>query len=159
MIKTGGRERAIAAEWGALIELAAQEVFRMMLNGSLDSVDELRAPHPDITAMVGLAGQICGVFSIGCSSEAAVQMTTAMLGLEPGENNQETWDAVGEVCNMVAGNFKSKLNGVGDGCMLSVPTVVTGVDYAVRCLARGERMERVFRFHGEPVWIVLEVEG
>lgn len=159
MSATRGKNCTIAVEWDAFIELAAQEVFQLMLNASLVPVAELRTPHSEITAMVGLAGQMCGVFSIECSSEAAVQITSAMLGVASGATNEETCDAVGEVCNMVAGNFKSKLEGVGDGCMLSVPTVVSGVDYAVRCLARGDSIEKLFHFKGEPIRIALEVEG
>ena len=47
------------------------------------------------------------------------------------------WDALGEICNMVAGNFKNKVSGLGNGCMLSVPTVITGRDY--HCHSLGER--------------------
>ncbi len=153
------RKVMITPQWGDFIQLAAQEVFNLMLNADLAPVGGVCAERPEITAVVGLAGQICGVFSVGCSSEAAVQMTTAMLGLKLEAGNPETWDAVGEVCNMIAGNFKSKLQGTGDGCMLSVPTVVTGFDYAVRSLARGERLEKVLQFHGETIWIALDIEG
>jgi chemotaxis protein CheX len=145
--------------WGSLIEVAAAEVFQMMLNCDLTPASLDRPRVADVTAVVGLAGQLCGVFSIRCSSQAAVLMTAAMLGISPEAVDQETWDAVGEVCNMVAGNFKTKLEGVGDRCMLSVPTVVCGADYIVRSLANGQRVERAFLFQAEPIWITLDTEG
>jgi CheY-specific phosphatase CheX len=40
--------------------------------------------------------------------------------------------ATSEICNMVAGNFKNKISGLGDGCcMLSPTSVITGEDYTV----------------------------
>jgi Chemotaxis phosphatase CheX len=38
---------------------------------------------------------------------------------------------VGEICNLVAGNFKNKIAGLGEVCMLSPPSVITGDDYTV----------------------------
>jgi len=68
------------------------------------------------------------------------------------------FDAVGEICNMVAGNFKNKISGLGDGCMLSVPTVISGADYNLRTLIDGE-IRIVFLFEGEPVVFSLEVHN
>ena len=78
----------------------------------------------DITAMVGLAGQLCGVLTVRCNSKSASRMASEMLGIEADPAGPEMWDAVGEVCNVTAGNFKNKITGLGDGCMLSVPTVI-----------------------------------
>ncbi len=61
-------------------------------------------------------------------------MAFKMLGAETDKNSQEVRDAFGEICNMVAGNFKNKISGLGEGCMLSVPTVVTGNDYSLHSL-------------------------
>ena len=66
------------------------------------------------------------------------------------------WDAVGEICNMVAGNFKNKISGMGDGCMLSVPTVITGGDYSVHSMVN-ENIHVTLLFEGEPVVLSLEI--
>jgi chemotaxis protein CheX len=81
--------------------------------------------------MVGLAGVICGVLSVRCSQQSASLAATLMLDLPPEKAAENAWDALGEVANMVAGNFKNKL-GISDKCMLSVPTVITGADYNFR---------------------------
>jgi CheY-specific phosphatase CheX len=39
-------------------------------------------------------------------------------------------DALGELCNMVARNFKAKIPTLSDHCMLSVSTVISGENYA-----------------------------
>jgi chemotaxis protein CheX len=145
-------------QWGELLERAAGEVFQMMLACDLQPVTAKATKPPEVTAVIGLAGQLCGVFTVRCSSRAAVLMTAAMLAIEPDEVDQQTWDGVGEICNMLAGNFKAKLPGIGDRCMLSVPTVVCGADYIVRSLADGARIERNFLFKEEPLRISLDVE-
>src|SRR5258708_26089880 len=113
--------------WISTLQLAMQEVFDLMLACPL----EVPASPPiekglDITAMVGLAGQLCGVLTVRCSAKSATHMASRMLGTDPDIAGPEVWDAMGEICNMVAGNFKNKISGLGDGCMLSVPTVITG---------------------------------
>ena len=85
----------------------------------------------DVTAMVGLAGKLSGMVSIRCQEKAAALMASRMLGLELDKVGPDISDALGEVCNMVAGNFKNKIAGLGDGCMLSPPSVITGEDYMV----------------------------
>lgn len=156
--KTSVVDRVCTDEWGTLLEVAAGEVFQMMLASDLQPVPATKMQFAEVTAVIGLAGQLCGVFTLKCSSRAATLMTAAMLGLEPGEVDQQTWDGVGEVCNMLAGNFKAKLGGVGDRCMLSVPTVVSGADYSVRSLVDGARIERYFQFQEEAVRVSLDVE-
>lgn len=148
------------AEWEPLLFLGAQEVFEMMIGTKLVRCLE---PEPmivaEFTAMVGLAGQLCGLLTIRCSEQAASTIASRMLGMNPEDVDQEKWDAMGEVCNMVAGNFKSKLNGLGDNCMLSVPTVITGADYKLRSLADGEVMELCTQFDNELLWITLELHS
>ena len=53
-------------------------------------------------------------------------MASKMLEVEEDKTGSELADAMGEICNMVAGNFKNKIAGLSAGCMLSVPTVITG---------------------------------
>ena len=64
-----------------------------------------------------------------------------MLGVGEDEARKETVDALGELCNMVVGNFKSKLGRVGETSVLSVPTVIQGRDYQVRPLINGSSLE------------------
>jgi chemotaxis protein CheX len=78
-------------------------------------------------------------------------MASKMLGIDAGSNGDEVQDAVGEVCNMVAGNFKNKIAGLGDGCQLSVPTVITGEDYCLRTLSNDRTVDSKFLFEGSVV--------
>lgn len=144
--------------WPPLLELSAQEVFGLMLGERLDAAPE---PAPenslDVTSMVGFAGSLCGLLTLRCSSKSAALMTTKMLGTDGAGAKSQMEDAVGEVCNMVAGNFKNKISGIGDGCKLSVPTVITGSNYSLCTLANDYTMEINLLFHGSPIVISLQL--
>jgi chemotaxis protein CheX len=145
--------------WIPLLELAAKEVFELMLASQLTVQESAQENTPEITAMVGLAGQLCGVMSIRCGMKAATLMASKMLGAEPGGDGAELRDAFGEVCNMVAGNFKNKVSGLGDGCMLSVPTVITGNDYSLHSLADSGGIEMAMLFEEMPMQISLAIHS
>jgi chemotaxis protein CheX len=113
----------------------------------------------DVTAMVGLAGQLCGVLSVRCSGQAAALMTSKMLGVALDKVGPEVADALGEVCNMVAGNFKNKITGLAEGCMLSPPTVITGSDYTLRSHADSTALEVRLLFEGLLIVISLQVHS
>ncbi|MGA8144255.1 MAG: chemotaxis protein CheX [Candidatus Acidiferrales bacterium] len=145
------------AEWIPLLGLSAREVFELMLGCQLQPLETVPETGLDITSMVGLAGQLCGVMSIRSSKEAAALMAFKMLGAEADKNGPEVRDAFGEICNMVAGNFKNKVSGLGEGCMLSVPTVITGNDYSLHSLADSPPLEVRLQFEDKPLIISLEV--
>jgi len=123
-------------DWIPMLELATQEVFELMLGSQLvKAITPTDRAPANITGMVGLAGQLCGVLSIGCDEKAAALMASKMLGVELNKVGQsEIADALGEVCNMAAGNFKNKISGLGDGCMLSPPSVIQGGDYNIHSM-------------------------
>lgn len=146
--------------WLSTLQLASQEVFELMLASRL----EIPSTPPNekdlnLTSMVGLAGQLCGVLTVRCSNKSAVLMACRMLGVDADAAGQAMCDAAGEVCNMVAGNFKNKISGLGDGCMLSVPTVITGVDYSLHSLGSDGVLRTTMLFEGEPVVLSLEIHS
>ncbi|MBZ5573071.1 MAG: chemotaxis protein CheX [Acidobacteriia bacterium] len=145
--------------WLPLLELAVREVFEIMLGCKLDLQAEPPPAAGEITAMVGLAGQLCGLLTLRCGTKSAALMTGKMLGLEVDQADGQMWDALGEIANMVAGNFKNKLTGMGDKCMLSVPTVITGSDYSCRSMADTSPVELTFLFEGAPVIVAVEIHS
>jgi chemotaxis protein CheX len=144
--------------WTPLLELSAREVFEIMLGTKL----RVHGSHADakdgeFTALVGLAGSLCGVLSIRCTNQAARIMAGKMLDMPPEEVDSDSWDALGEIANMIAGNFKGKLSGVGNHCMLSVPTIIVGTDYQSRSVTGGNLIEVIFEFERKPLWVTLEL--
>jgi CheY-specific phosphatase CheX len=60
---------------------------------------------------------------------------------------------------MIAGNFKNKLAGTDERCLLSVPTVISGRGYKFRSMADGEVVDTVLLFEGAPVAVCLQLQG
>jgi chemotaxis protein CheX len=148
-------------DWIPVLELATQEVFELMLGCQLVKVAAPANEAPvNITGMVGLAGQLCGVLSIGCDEKAAALMASKMLGIELSKvGRPEVADALGEVCNMAAGNFKNKISGLGDGCMLSPPSVITGADYNIHSMAERPSLEISLLFESMPIHVCLQIHS
>ena len=150
----GGHEN-----WIPLLDTAAKEVFELMLGCQLTASATTEETNMDITAMVGLAGQLCGVLSVRCDQKAATLMTSKMLGVALDKVGPEVADALGEVCNMVAGNFKNKIAGLAEGCLLSPPTVITGSDYNLHSMSDSPAVEIRMLFESMPIAISLQIHS
>lgn len=148
----GGHE-----SWIPLLDTASKEVFQLMLGCQLATLAPADETNLNVTAMVGLAGQLCGVLSVRCNGKAAALMTSKMLRVAPDKVGPEVADALGEISNMVAGNFKNKIAGLAEGCMLSPPTVITGSDYKLHSTADSPAVEVRMLFENMPVVISLEI--
>jgi chemotaxis protein CheX len=156
---SGAPEDQVQA-WIPVLDLAAHEVFHLMLSSELGNSTTIPPNDPtDVTAMVGLAGKLSGVMTVRCQEKAASLIASKMLGIKLDEVRDEISDAMGEVCNMVAGNFKNKIPGLSDGCMLSPPTVITGNDYMVHSQAHAMAIEKSFLFENMLLLVVLQVHG
>jgi chemotaxis protein CheX len=148
------------ASWIPLLEVATREVFELMLDCKLTGPPTTEETDMDVTAMVGLAGQLCGVLSVRCEGRAAALMTSKMLGVELHKVvSEELSDALGEICNMVAGNFKNKISGLSEGCMLSPPTVITGNDYTLYSQADSPGLEVRLLFEDMPMIVSLQIQS
>jgi chemotaxis protein CheX len=144
-------------DWLPTIESATREVFAQMVHSELSSVGEPRGVASSVTAMVGMAGILSGVISIRCEQEAGALMASRMLGINVAEAKASIGDAIGEVCNMVAGNFKHKIPGLGDGCFLAPPSVVTGGDYVVYARPETPRIHLRLFLENMPLMVSLYV--
>jgi len=145
--------------WAPILEVATREVFELMLGCRLDTPETPVEEPLDTTSMVGLAGRLCGVISIRCNHKSAGLMASKMLGVEVEKIGSEVCDAFGEICNMIAGNFKNKITGLGNGCLLSVPTVITGNDYSLYSMADLDSLEVRLLFENMLIVVSLQVHS
>jgi chemotaxis protein CheX len=145
-------------EWLPNLEESASEVFNLMLNSNLRRGSPQMFPAPECTAMVGVAGSIRGVLTVRCGGATANELAATMLKLPPARAAHYAADALGEIANMVAGNFKNKADNAGGRSFLSLPTVVTGMTYTCRSLSSAVPLELWFQFRGEPLQITMEVQ-
>lgn len=143
----------------AILEPATQEVFEIMLGCQVKAANPLEHElHSGLTAIVGLAGALCGVVTMRCAVETAGQIARGMLG-DASASEIQVADALGEMCNMIAGNFKNKLTGTDERCMLSVPSVISGSEYRFHSLVEGSSTETVVLFENSPVAIRLQLKN
>jgi chemotaxis protein CheX len=149
----------VSEGWTPLLELAAREVFEIMLGCRLETQNLAGPVASDFTAMVGLAGQLCGLLTLRCSAHSAALMASRMLGTDLKETDHQMWDALGEIANVVAGNFKNKLTGMADGCVLSVPTVISGSDYTCHSMADRGPLEITLLFENAPITLAVEIHS
>jgi chemotaxis protein CheX len=117
------------------ITSAVKSVFQTMLSMSLEL--EEPANIQDVTVgkhivgTVGFAGAVMGNVSIFVSRQFAREITAAMLGMTVDDigSDEEVHDVIGEVCNMVGGDLKSRLCDAGFSCSLSIPSVTFGENF------------------------------
>ena len=141
------------------LDATVEEVFALVLGCTCSRIEGITASDEEsLMAVVGFGGLLSGACVLRCGAQAALTITGRMMNAVFSELDETVQDAMGEVCNMLAGNFKAKLNGIGDRCMLSVPTVVSGADYRLRTIVNGVSVARGYLFQGEPMWVSVDVE-
>jgi chemotaxis protein CheX len=144
--------------WQAALSETAVEVFSMVVGVTVTLPKEIPPAQSQMTGVVGIAGEIRAIFSLRCSVPAATKIASLMLHIPPDDSRAQNGagDAVGEICNIVAGYFKAKI-GLGEKCSLSVPMIVIGENYSLHSAAGCERMEFPLLFEAEPIRIRLDI--
>ncbi|MGA2415073.1 MAG: chemotaxis protein CheX [Candidatus Sulfotelmatobacter sp.] len=143
--------------WAATLRETTIEVFTTMVGTAVTAPEnEDFAVFSEVTGMIGIAGPLSAILSLRCSMCSAALIVSQMLGVSVDEAAALKCDAVGEICNMLAGYFKAKI-GLGDLCKLSLPTVLTGKNYQIRSPGKEFRMTFPVLYQKEPLWIALDI--
>lgn len=123
---------------------ATLEVFASMIFIDIEpqaATDEsVAAFSPNITSLIGLAGDLKGILAIHCPENEALAITGAMLGMEVEELGEDAKDAIGEIANMVAGGLKESLAGEEKKIELAIPTTVIGQSIRTAGLSGASRI-------------------
>ena len=140
------------------------EIFRMMFGFEIGVVDvpdpNLPRPEPaELTAIVGFSGAMRGSCQIRIGSQAARSIASAMLGGAPiDEGDDSINDALGELCNMLAGGWKNGISALSSECALSPPTVISGKDYKVHMHKPSVSLSRTYQFEAHALYLTLHCE-
>ena len=115
---------------------AVSDVFDTMLSMKVENVaagqtDNLNGSR--IVGTVSFAGKVLGNLNLHVDQQFAVEMTAAMLGMETAEidGDEEVHDVIGEVCNMIGGDLKSRMCDFGLTCELSIPSITRGKEFRI----------------------------
>jgi chemotaxis protein CheX len=139
-----------------LLDQSVDEVFALMLGSTVTVSESAVAPTNvpiTLTAVIGLAGALSGGYTVVVNEATAKQIASTMLGIEIAELNGDVYDALGEITNILAGAWKSKIPALHAACLLSVPTVVTGTHYDIHRKTTAFRMARSYWFCDSPLTI------
>ncbi len=118
---------------------AVIDVYYTMLSMEIESIQEVPPNFREEQRTVGnvsFAGDVHGMFNIQVNDDFARTMTAAMLGMEESEieSEEEVFDVLREMSNIIGGNLKSAFVDAGLSCVLSTPSITHGLDFRVEAL-------------------------
>ncbi|MGB6157780.1 MAG: chemotaxis protein CheX [Acidobacteriaceae bacterium] len=147
MAESSGAAKKIDVErFEEFLDRAVDEVFSTMAGVHCAPMEEGAGDRGTISAVIGLAGRMSGSLVLHASSVAALRIAGRMTGIEPTELDAMVRDAMGEMCNMIAGAWKGHDPILASGCLLSTPTVVAGSSYELFSQRAPVRIDRRYRF-------------
>lgn len=110
-----------------------------------------------ISGILGMTGSIKGMLAIHLPNETALAVTTAFLGMDVVEIDEDVRDAVGELANMLGGSIKNILDPAGSDIKLSMPTAIYGQEYSIDCIAEAEGATVPFALQGKTFLVELQI--
>lgn len=105
------------------------------------------------TCAVFFAGEWSGAVLLECSLSMAFTFTAQLMQIpKPIQFDDDVFDALGELANMIGGNLKAVLP---RGVSLSMPSVVEGSHYSVRVCGANRNKRMTFEGPDGPFWVTL----
>jgi chemotaxis protein CheX len=142
------------------LDLSVNEVFDMMLGAACIPTGERPEEEAEtITAVVGFGGLLSGACVLRSGSSAALNIAAKLTGMEFPEIDDTVKDAIGEVCNMLAGAWKGRVPDLSANCGLSIPAVITGRDYRIHVQAPEFRLDHAYRFDDTLFSVTIICDG
>lgn len=139
---------------------ATTDIFSTMLMMDLEIGDPMEGAEGEIlsniTAMLGLGGDIRGMLAVHCPATVAMAITAGFLGMDVDELNEDVKDAIGEIANMVAGNLKVAFAGYDMKIELAIPSSVVGESFRVAGMVGARRVAVPFSMEGGQFLVELK---
>ncbi|HEY2861241.1 MAG TPA: chemotaxis protein CheX [Terracidiphilus sp.] len=142
------------------LDHSVEEVFQMMLGVECHrETGPIPVGEERVTAVVGFGGLLSGACVFRSGGRTAREVAARMMGMPFDEIDATVKDAVGEICNMLAGSWKGRVPELAAGCGLSVPAVITGRDYNLHVQAPEFRLEHGYAFDGMQFEVTILCDG
>jgi chemotaxis protein CheX len=142
---------------------ATRDVFRTMVFQEVEvasppTAGEALKPGANVVGTVAFAGRTAGLVVFYSTLDTAQVITASMLGIEPSRVNGELHDAIGELTNMIAGSFRTRMaHARGETWAISVPTVTVGSDFYTKYVSDVQRVLCPFRMKKAELFVELIV--
>ncbi len=94
-------------------------------NGKLTLTNDAATPM-DVTALIGVTGNLKGVALYSMGRETALAFFSTMLGEEATDFDDLARSAIGELGNMITGRSAMLLEEAGYSCDLTPPSIIEG---------------------------------
>lgn len=124
---------------------AARNVFETMVFTKLEpgkpQVKKGNISNGDVSAVLGLSGTVNkdglersyrAMLVISFPYDCYIKVASAMLMENYTEFNEEIRDVGGEICNMVMGNAKRDLSGIGYTTNMAIPSIIEGKGHTIK---------------------------
>ena len=123
---------------------AAKNVFQTMVFTKLEAgkptIKLENRSKGDVSAILGATGEVerdgkkipyKGMLVISWPYETYIKIASAMLMETYTEYNDEISDVGGEICNMIMGNAKRDLAGMGYSSNMAIPSMIEGSNHSL----------------------------
>jgi len=146
------------------LDQSVREVFETMLGVQCRTGDCLDNLNEDgaavsVTAVVGFGGILSGACVFRCDAATARHIASCMAGMTFQSVDDVVKDAIGEICNMLAGTWKSKVPHLAANCGLSVPAVITGSDYDLHVQSPEFKVCQTYAFDDSRFELIIVCDG
>jgi flagellar motor switch protein FliN len=132
------------------------DVFYTMLSMEVEHIKEVPESFEESKRTVGsvtFSGDVDGIFNIQVNDDFGRVMTAAMLGIEAYEveSEEDVYDVIREMSNIIGGNLKSQFVDVELSCILSTPSITNGNDFRVETIGSIKTEQFVFSYEDQNI--------
>ncbi|MCX5856179.1 MAG: chemotaxis protein CheX [Deltaproteobacteria bacterium] len=92
---------------------------------------ETSVAYGDVSGIIGITGDVMGSLAISFKEACICDIISRMLGESCTETNQDVFDGVGEITNMISGVARTYLEKEGMAVYAAIPAVVYGRDHTI----------------------------
>jgi chemotaxis protein CheX len=135
--------------------IAVKNVFRTMFGVDIvmgkPALKKTKLSSAEITGMIGFAGDKRGNFSLALTKPSATFMYKAMIGETITEITPDLVDAIGEITNIISGQFRVEIEKLGYKLSAALPTVIVGHNVEINFITKVPVITLPFTFQAGEV--------
>ncbi len=155
-----GMSIALLLAMGDPLVRGVLKTFKTMLDINLELMP-VSSPFQEahILGEVSFSGKANGKVQLRLTKASVPVIGERLLGMAPEDLADPAMaaDVIGELCNMVAGNFKSNLCDAGLNCVLQPPKITITDDFKLQSVDGGNSERHPFRSPELPLFVDLGV--
>ena len=132
-----------------------------MMSSSVSTKDiiyEINGLNLDsVNAVIELSGSVSGTIILTLSDETAVKLVTRLLGIEVSELDQDVFDGISEMLNIIAGGAKANLPGSQESPIhLGIPRIFQDINGYSTNIKEWARIPFDSEWGSLELWVALE---